>query len=73
MSEKEPHVSGICDSKFEQVKETFIKNFTQHSELGASVCVYKDGEKVVNCTNITIYSLNFNKFFFNKCFFEQPM
>ena len=48
MSNKEPLVSGICDSKFEQVKETFIKNFTQRNELGASVCVYKDGEKVVD-------------------------
>jgi len=48
MSKNEPQVSGYCDSKFEQVKEIFIQNFEQRNELGACVCVYKDGEKVVD-------------------------
>ena len=48
MSKNEPQVSGYCDSKFEKVKEIFIQNFTQRNELGACVCVYKDGEKVVD-------------------------
>ena len=44
----EPEINGYCDVKFKKVKDTFIENFEKRNELGASVCVYKDGEKVVD-------------------------
>jgi len=33
---------------FEGVREQFERNFTEHREVGASVCVYRDGECVVD-------------------------
>ena len=48
MSEVSYNISGKCDPSFEQVKNVFIENFNARDELGASVCVYKDNEKVVD-------------------------
>ena len=48
MSKNNPEIKGYCDPSFEIVKNTFIDNFVHHNELGASVCVFKDGEKVVD-------------------------
>ena len=41
-------IEGFCDTEFAAVKETFYENFSSRNEIGAGVCVYKDGEKVVD-------------------------
>ena len=41
-------IEGFCHSGFEQVQEAFLHNFDQGRELGASVCVTRDGEPVVD-------------------------
>ena len=40
--------AGTCDSKFERVREAFVRNFEERGELGASVCVTVDGETVAD-------------------------
>lgn len=39
---------GICDDRFNEVKDEFVKNFADRSEVGASVCVSWNGQKVVD-------------------------
>ncbi len=41
-------VSGTCDPKFDAVREEFDRNFAERGEVGASVCVMVDGERVVD-------------------------
>ena len=41
-------VSGKCDPKFEAVKAAFEKNFADHGEVGASVCLSVNGETAVD-------------------------
>jgi CubicO group peptidase (beta-lactamase class C family) len=41
-------VQGSCDPRFERVQEAFARNFAEHNELGAAVCVIVDGEPVVD-------------------------
>lgn len=41
-------VHGTVADGFEAVAETFIDNFADRNETGASTCVYVDGEVVVN-------------------------
>lgn len=41
-------IDGICDPRFERVRETFEKNFAKHDDVGASVAVTLDGEYVVD-------------------------
>ena len=41
-------IDGSVSRGFEPVREAFIANFTQRGELGGAVCVYQDGEKVVD-------------------------
>ena len=48
MSVVDIQVEGGCHSDFSSVEETFRENFASRSELGAAVCVYKDGEKIVD-------------------------
>ncbi len=48
MYKSDLQIKGYCDTNFEQVKSIFTENFTLRNELGASVCVFKDGEKVVD-------------------------
>lgn len=45
---EEPQIHGTCDPAFGQVKDVFAENFRSRGELGAAVCVYKDGEKVID-------------------------
>lgn len=42
----EPH--GHCHPDFAHVRATFERGFADHGELGASVCVHVDGERVVD-------------------------
>lgn len=41
-------LAGTFDQRFERVAHAFERNFTEHNELGASVCVMLDGEPVVD-------------------------
>jgi len=41
-------VEGSNRPEFEQVREAFTRNFTEHNELGASVAVTRGGELVVD-------------------------
>lgn len=43
-----PLISGICEPQFAAVREAFVENFRRRGEIGAAVCVYKDGRKVVD-------------------------
>lgn len=42
------HIDGSCDPAFSHVREAFSENFRRRGEIGAAVCVYKDGHKVVD-------------------------
>ncbi len=42
-------IDGHCDPRFTAVREAFFRNFTEHGDVGAAVCVYLDGERVVDC------------------------
>ena len=41
-------VEGTCAPEFETVRDVFTDNFRRRGEIGAAVCVYKDGKKVVD-------------------------
>lgn len=41
-------VSGRCDPPFEAVRRAFVDNFAERGEVGAAVCVVRDGEVVVD-------------------------
>src|ERR1700750_913485 len=41
-------IHGFANKGFEQVRETFENNFTKMGDLGASYCVTKNGETVVD-------------------------
>lgn len=41
-------IKGSCDPAFERVRQVFEDNFQLRGEVGAAVCVYKDGSKVVD-------------------------
>jgi len=42
-------IDGHCDPRFTAVREQFFRNFTERGDVGASVCVYLDGVRVVDC------------------------
>jgi CubicO group peptidase (beta-lactamase class C family) len=41
-------IDGECDAEFAHVRAEFENNFRNRNEVGAAVCVYKDGRKVVD-------------------------
>jgi CubicO group peptidase (beta-lactamase class C family) len=41
-------IHGECDPAFDSVAQAFACNFTQHDEVGASVCLSVDGRTVVD-------------------------
>ena len=41
-------IGGWVESSFEPVLDAFAANFDEHAEVGAAVCVYLDGEPVVD-------------------------
>jgi CubicO group peptidase (beta-lactamase class C family) len=41
-------IDGNCNPAFAAVRDAFLENFHRRNEIGAAVCVYKDGEKVVD-------------------------
>ncbi len=44
----ETRINGYAAPGFEAVKEAFVQNFKKRGELGAAVCVYYKGQKVVD-------------------------
>ncbi len=43
-----PELQGTVAVGFERVGDAFLANFTEHDEVGAACCVYRDGEPVVD-------------------------
>jgi CubicO group peptidase (beta-lactamase class C family) len=41
-------IQGICKPGFERVKEAFARNFDDHGEVGAALCLVVNGETVVD-------------------------
>ncbi len=41
-------IFGECDPAFERVRGAFRDNFLTRGEIGAAVCVYNEGRKVVD-------------------------
>ena len=41
-------IAGCVDSQFASVQDAFVNNFSQRSEIGASLCVIADGKVVVD-------------------------
>ena len=48
MSQAPLLINGQCDPRFAAVREEFVRNFENRGEIGAAVCVYRDGRKVVD-------------------------
>lgn len=48
MNSSQPPIHGFCDPKFQQVKKTFVENFTLRGDVGAAVCIYQNGQKLVD-------------------------
>jgi len=47
-------VDGTCKKGFERVADAFAKNFAEHGEVGASVCLTVGGETVVDLWGGTV-------------------
>lgn len=45
---KNIRIEGTCDPKFVSVSTAFEDNFRRRGEIGAAVCVYENGNKVVD-------------------------
>ncbi|MBX3274717.1 MAG: beta-lactamase family protein [Sandaracinaceae bacterium] len=43
-----PRIEGTVAAGYERVRAAFAQNFVERGELGGAVCVYRDGEKVVD-------------------------
>ncbi len=43
-----PSIEGICDPRFEAVRDAFAENFVRHGEVGAAVALSIDGRVVVD-------------------------
>jgi len=41
-------LSGHCDARFKRVREVFEASFASGAELGAALCIYRDGVPVVD-------------------------
>lgn len=48
MDQADVNIDGVCDSEFSLVRSAFANNFLEGDELGAAVCVFKEGKKVVD-------------------------
>ena len=42
------NIAGNCAPGFKALKSAFENNFNEHDEIGASLCIYQHGEKVVD-------------------------
>lgn len=41
-------IAGQCDRQFAPLAKAFEKNFAEHADIGAALCVYQNGQKVVD-------------------------
>lgn len=41
-------INGTCDDRFAEVRAEFEKNFNERDEIGGAVCIYHQGDKVVD-------------------------
>ena len=41
-------INGVCDPRYAAVRREFERNFRERGEIGAAVCVYENGKKVVD-------------------------
>ena len=41
-------IGGRCDARFDAVRDAFRRNFAEHGEIGAAVCVWVDGRVVAD-------------------------
>ncbi len=48
MSQSEVEIRGTAERGFESVREAFAANFERHGDVGAAVCLYRDGRPVVD-------------------------
>ena len=48
MEERSIPIRARCDPAFAAVRDVFEQNFRKRNEIGAAVCVYRDGNKVVD-------------------------
>jgi CubicO group peptidase (beta-lactamase class C family) len=48
MDERSVPIEGTCDPAFAAVRDAFEQNFRARNEVGGAVCVYQNGEKVVD-------------------------
>jgi len=44
----DPPIAGACDARFAAVREAFRRNFAEHDEVGAAVCIHVGGRCVVD-------------------------
>ena len=43
-----PPIEGYCDPSLARVRTAFEDNFALRGEVGAAVCIYQDGCKIVD-------------------------
>jgi len=43
-----PPMGGRCDPRFAGVRDAFLRNFAEHDEVGAAVCIYVAGRVVAD-------------------------
>lgn len=48
MSEENTPIEGHCPSSFQPVADAFRQNFAEHDDLGASFCLVRHGETVID-------------------------
>jgi CubicO group peptidase (beta-lactamase class C family) len=48
MQQRSVPIEGACDPEFAAVRDAFEQNFRTRNEVGAAVCVYRGGAKVVD-------------------------
>ena len=41
-------IEGKCDEKFSKVRDAFIENFETRGDVGAALCIYHEGNIVVD-------------------------
>src|SRR5262245_64369459 len=46
--QKKVDINGVCDSRFDAVREAFAFNLNTGQDIGASVAIFVDGEPVVD-------------------------
>ncbi len=48
VSQSSVEISGTVEPGFESVREAFAINFERYGDVGAAVCLYRDGHPVVD-------------------------